>query len=104
METHPTPLAGQLAGLRAAITSNDDRGWLPASLHALIMAIFARIFGRLEQIMLLWQSDTLPAIPPANATAARTPRPPAPPTHPPPPPPRAHPLSHRANASRDCCP
>ena len=60
METKSSPLAGQLAGLRAAITSNDDRGWLSASLHAMIAAIFARIFDRLEQILVLWQSGQLP--------------------------------------------
>ena len=64
METHPTPSADQLAGLRAATTSNDDRGMLPAALHALIAAIFARIFKRLEQVLLLWQSGNLPALPP----------------------------------------
>ncbi len=79
MSLKPSPLADQLAGLRAATTANAERGWLPASLHALIMAIFARIFGRLEQLLLLWQSGTLPAAQPAtaNATAARTARPPA---------------------------
>ena len=61
METQPSPLADQLAGLRATITSNDGRGWLPASLHALIATIFARIFDRLEQLFQLWQSGQLPA-------------------------------------------
>ena len=60
METQPPPLAAQLAGLRAATTSNDDRTMLPAALHALIAAIFARLFDRLEQILLLWQSGQLP--------------------------------------------
>ena len=77
MSFEPSLLANGLAGLRATTTSNDDRGWLPASLHALIMAIFARIFGRLEQLVLLWQAGTLPAAQPATATPARTPRPPA---------------------------
>ena len=71
MSLKPSPLAGQLAGLRAATTANAERGWLPASLHALIMAIFAHIFGRLEQLLLLWQSATLPAT--ANGTGAHAP-------------------------------
>ena len=89
MKTRSSPLADQLAGLRAATTSNDDRGWLPASLHALIMAILARIFGRLEHILLLWQSGNLPAPLPrrtahpiqhhsADADSARALPPPAP--------------------------
>ena len=35
----------------------------------MIAAIFARIFGRLEQFVLLWQSGLLPA-PPIRHTAA----------------------------------
>ena len=60
MLIQPSRLADQLAGLRAATPSNDGRGMLPAALHALIAAIFARIFDRLEQIILLWQSGLLP--------------------------------------------
>ena len=56
----PSRLADQLAGLRAATPSHDGRGMLPAALRALITAIFARIFDRLEQIILLWQSGLLP--------------------------------------------
>ena len=65
MENKPTPLADQLAGLRAASAANDDSGWLPAALDALITACLMRIFARLEQILLLWKSGhlPLPAIP-----------------------------------------
>ena len=61
MNQRHSPLADQFAGLRAATTSKDDRGWLPTALHTLIAAILARIFGRLEQLILLWQTDALPA-------------------------------------------
>ena len=63
METHP-PLADQLAGLRAIPTTpKADTTILSAALHALVAAIFARIFGRLEQFLLLWQSGSLPCPP-----------------------------------------
>ena len=72
METHPS-LADQFAGLRAIPTTpNADTTLLSAALRALIAAIFARIFGRLEQILLLWQSGTLPA-PSIRAPRAATP-------------------------------
>ena len=76
MEQQPNPLAGHLAALRAANSAEHDRGWLPASLHALIMACLARIFGRLEQLILLWQAGSLvlPTAPPAAyLPAARSP-------------------------------
>ena len=75
MEPQPAPLAAQLAAIRTATTSNDSRGMLPAALHALIAAIFARIFGRLEQFLLLWQSGDLPQSeiqPPQSARNTRT--------------------------------
>ncbi len=63
MSVQPTPLGAQIASLRKAGTapSGADRRMLSAALHALIAAIFARIFDRLEQILLLWQSGQLPA-------------------------------------------
>ena len=91
METRPTPLANQLAGLRAAITSNDDRGWLPTALHAVIAAILARIFGRLEQLILLWQAGTLPAPAPRQPSTGEPDRVQA---HTPPP--AARPAANRA--------
>ncbi len=55
METRPTLLADQLAGLRAPLApSGADCTRSSAELHALIAAIFARIFARLEAIFLLW--------------------------------------------------
>ena len=70
METHPS-LADRFAGLRAIPTTpNADTTLLSAALCAMIAAIFARIFGRLEQFLLLWQSGTLPA-PQPRATVFR---------------------------------
>ena len=73
MSVHPTPLGAQIASLRKAGTAppGADRRMLSKSLHALIAAIFARIFDRLEQILLLWQSGQLPA-PPIRAPRAAT--------------------------------
>ena len=72
MESHSSPLADQLAGLRATTPSNDGRGTVPAALHALIAAIFARIFDRLEQILALWQAGLLPPSPAAHSQARDT--------------------------------
>ena len=93
METHPS-LADQFAGLRAISTPNADTTLLSAALCAMIAAIFARIFGRLEQFLLLWQSGTLPAPQPrATVFRAATARPPPPPPPPPPHRPAAKPGS-----------
>ena len=70
MLIHQPTLAGQFASLRATAQADDARGWLPASLHALIMACLVRLFSRLEQLVLAWQSGTLPAL---HQAAARTP-------------------------------
>ena len=60
METD-IPLADQFAGLRAfPTTPNADTTILSAAVHAMIAAIFARIFARLEQFLLLWQTGQLP--------------------------------------------
>ena len=65
MIIQPPFLAHQVAGLRAAAEADAAPGWLPAALHALIMACLARLFGRLEQIIRLWQEGDL-ALPPAR--------------------------------------
>ena len=60
METGTT-LADQFAGLRASPTTpNADTTILSAAVHAMIAAIFVRIFARLEQFLLLWQAGQLP--------------------------------------------
>ena len=62
--THEAPSLGdQIARLRQAAQVEESCAWLPASVHALIMACLARIFARLEQFLLLWQSGNLPAPP-----------------------------------------
>ncbi|MCC6719048.1 MAG: hypothetical protein IT555_14295 [Acetobacteraceae bacterium] len=66
---HP-PLADQAAALRAAAAVPCAPGWLPAPLHALIMACLLRLFGRLEQLILLWQDGRLPARDIPTATPA----------------------------------
>ena len=83
MVIHSSPLGAQLAGLRAAAGAQENRGWLPDALHALIMACLARLFGRLEQVFLLWQSGNLPLpassqTPQGAAHGARTRHPRAP--------------------------
>ena len=65
-------LADQFAGLRASPTTpNADTRILSAALHTLIAAIFARIFARLEQFLLLWQAGNLPATPARQIAPAR---------------------------------
>jgi len=43
--------------------------WLPDALHATLMALLARIFGRLEDMIRLWQAGLLP--PPALRSLAK---------------------------------
>ena len=88
MSIQPAPLSAQLAELRANAPSGAACGMLSNALHALIAAIFARIFSRLEQIVLLWQAGHLPAPPAPRAFA---PRPSAPRT-------RTHETAHRGPA------
>lgn len=70
MNMHQPTLAEQCASLRAAAQADAQRGWLRSSLHVLIMACLARIFGRLEQLLLLWQSGALPPPQPASRRAS----------------------------------
>ena len=46
---------------------------LSNALHTWIEAIFAHIFGRLEQIFLLWQAGNLPTPPPRHPQRGATP-------------------------------
>ena len=61
MQIQSPGLAAQLAQLKTASQAPETCGRLPAALHALIMACLARLFGRLEQLLALWQSGLLPA-------------------------------------------
>ena len=60
MKAHAPSLAGQFGTMRMSAQADAAPGWLPAPLHALIMSCLARIFGRLERMLLLWQSGALP--------------------------------------------
>ena len=71
MHNRSPALSEQIAGLRnTAQARKETRVWLPAAIDALIAAIFARIFGRLEQLLLLWQTGQLPAPQSVLMTAA----------------------------------
>ena len=72
MDSHSPALSEQIAGLRRAVQATPAAAWLPATLHALIIACFARLFTRLEQMLQLWQSGDL-VIPetPTRATTTR---------------------------------
>ena len=72
MDSHSPALSEQIAGLRRAVQAAPAAAWLPATLHALIIACFARLFTRLEQMLQLWQSGDL-VIPetPTRATTTR---------------------------------
>ena len=79
MNAAPTTLTQELARLRQSAEADQAHGWLPAALHALIMACLARLFVRLEQTFLLWTAGQLPpqhpAAPPIARPAPNTPRP-----------------------------
>lgn len=92
----PSTLADEVARLGTATTSVPAPVWLPDAVHALIMACLARLFGRLEEMIRLWQAGLLPPPPAPRPRAAasaqaqprnpahthvRSPRPPAAPCH-----------------------
>jgi hypothetical protein len=66
MQPHPPSLADGVAGLRRATEADADRAWL--AVHALILGLLARLFGRLEEMVRLWQAG---AMPPARPPALR---------------------------------
>ena len=77
MLIQPPPLADQMAQLHTALRAEGTCAWLPEAVHALIAAFLARIFGRLEQLLQLWQSGNFPAPQPQRpADPAARPRPP----------------------------
>ena len=84
----PSTLADEVARLGTATTSVPAPVWLPDAVHALIMACLARLFGRLEEMIRLWQAGLLPP-PPAPRPANRQPQQPA----------RAHVRAPRAPAT-----
>ena len=74
MTSQPTPsLANEFASLCFTAPSGAGRRITSKSLEALIAAIFARIFARLEQVLRLWQSGQLPPPPPPRSQTGKTP-------------------------------
>jgi len=61
-------LTDGIASLRAATAAQAAQ----SRLHALILACFTRLFARLEQLVLLWKSGTLP-VPQPRAPSPHTP-------------------------------
>ncbi len=74
MENQGPSFGAQIARLQGAFLTQEKCAWIPNAIHALIIACLARIFARLEQILLQWQSEQLPLPQPLQApshTAAR---------------------------------
>ncbi len=70
-----TSLSGAFATLRADLERTQAPAWVPEAIHALILALFARIFDRLEHLLHLWETNQLPKLPQPRPTAPRrTPR------------------------------
>ena len=63
-------LSEQFTRLRSNAQAVETCAWLPAAVHALIMACLDRLFGRLEHLLALWQAGGLP-LPPIRGTAHR---------------------------------
>ena len=63
----PTPLSEAIASLRTATQADAARG-----IHALILALLAKLFTRLEQMIQLWQSGQLPTPQPRVNTTSKT--------------------------------
>ena len=61
MENNAPSLGDQIARLHGTVQAQEKCAWIPAAIHTLIMAALARIFGRLEALLRLWQAGTLPA-------------------------------------------
>ena len=68
MSLHPPRLSDRRAQMRPAAPSGAARRMLPISLHAVFAALFARIFARLEHLLLLWQTGQLPTPAPRQPT------------------------------------
>jgi hypothetical protein len=113
MSVQQPSLADQVARVRASALGTPAPIFLPDLLHAAIMALLARILGRLEDMIRLWQAGLLP--PPKPRTPRRqSPRPHARPrarrhsrarrtsrTRPAASPPRQRPATAHATPARD---
>jgi len=69
MKSQP-PLGDQFARLRDIAQAQETCAWIPAAIQDLIMACLMRIFGRLEQLVRLWQAGALP-LPPIRTASPR---------------------------------
>ena len=76
MENRAPSFGDQIARLHGTMQAQEKCAWIPTAIHTLIMAALARIFGRLEQLLHLWQSNTLPL--PATTRPPQPARQPAP--------------------------
>jgi hypothetical protein len=75
MSNPPTsPLAEKAAALRDSVLATPAPRWLPDAAYALILALLARIFARLEDMIALWAQGIL-APPPAREPRAPVARP-----------------------------
>ena len=72
MSIQPTPLGDRFTRINQALQAQEKCAWVPAAIHTLIMAILARLFGRFDQMLQLWQAGALPA-PPIRAIPNDTP-------------------------------
>jgi hypothetical protein len=72
MPPHPSPLADTVAALRVATLATPAHACVPQAIHALILACLARIFGRLEEMIRLWQSGCTPPPTTRSRTARAT--------------------------------
>ena len=72
MSSHPSPLADKVVHPRLATLATPAHAWVPQAIHALILACLARLFGRLEEMIRLWQAGLLPA-PIQRPSTPRTP-------------------------------
>lgn len=75
MKTPHPSLGDQIARRHGTMHAQEKCAWIPTAIHTLIMAALARIFGRLEALLHLWQSGTLPLPAPRPQQPARQPAP-----------------------------
>ena len=74
MSGHPT-LGAPIALHPPRKGALENRALLPAAIHTLILAALARLFDRLEQLLLLWRTADLPSPAPPTAPRRRAPAP-----------------------------
>ncbi len=67
-----SPLAETVASLRVATLATPAHAWVPEAIHALILACLVRLFGRLEEMIRLWQAGLLPPPPAPRPHLPRT--------------------------------